>query len=113
MHLVPPSPALFRLWGFEARLAQLQGRIEEAREGWLDVLAFSGYSQLPRVRAQALYPPRRLDFEMEAFARAPERLAQLHEEGLEPYLPGPSGRANYPSCRTGSHAPYPGQATLT
>ncbi|MFZ0829616.1 MAG: ATP-binding protein [Thermoplasmata archaeon] len=87
LHLVPPSPALFRLWGFEARLAQLQGRIEEAREGWLDVLAFSGYSQLPRVRAQALYRLAGLNFEMEAFARGRKRLAQLHEEGLEPYLP--------------------------
>jgi len=87
LHLVPPSPALFRLWAFEARLAQLQGRFEEAREGWHDVLAYSGYSQLPRVRAQALFRLARLNFELDAFDRARMRLAQLHEEGLVPYLP--------------------------
>jgi tetratricopeptide (TPR) repeat protein len=87
LHLVPPSPALLRLWGFEARLAQIQGRIEEAREGWLDVLAYSGYAQLPRTRAQALFRLARLNVEMEAFSRARKRLLQLREEGLEPYLP--------------------------
>ena len=87
LHLVPPSPALFRLWGFEARLAQLQGRFEEAREGWLDVLAHSGYSQLPRTRAQALFRLAALNLEMHVPDRARKRIDQLHEEGLEPYLP--------------------------
>lgn len=87
LHLVPPSPALFRLWGFEARLAQLQGRIEEAREDWLDILAHAGYCQLPRTRAQALFRLARLNFQMGSFDRSRRRLEQLQAEGLEPYLP--------------------------
>jgi hypothetical protein len=87
LHLIPPSPALFRVWGFEARLAQRQGRVEEAREGWLDVLAYSGYSQLPRTRAQALIRLAALNLEMRAPQRAQKRIDQLREEGLESYLP--------------------------
>lgn len=87
LHLVPPSPALLRLWGFQARLAQKQGRLEEARETWLDLLAHSGYLQLPRSRAQALFRLARLNLETQAVARAQHRLEQLREEGLEPYLP--------------------------
>ncbi len=87
LHLMPPSPALFRLWGFEARLAQLQGRIEEAREDWLDILAHAGYCRLPRTRAQALFRLARLNFQMGSFDRSRRRLEQLQAEGLEPYLP--------------------------
>ncbi|MGC2289414.1 MAG: hypothetical protein WA688_06115, partial [Thermoplasmata archaeon] len=87
LHLVPPSPALFRVWGFEARLARLEGRLDDAREGWLDVLAHSGYCQLPRTRAQALFRLASLNLEMQALERAQSRLGQLRDEGLEPYLP--------------------------
>ena len=87
LHLVPPSPALLRVWGFEARLSQVQGHIEEAREGWLDVLAHSGYCHLPRSRAQALFRLARLNLRMAVFDRAQRRLQQLQQEGLEAYLP--------------------------
>ena len=87
LHLVPPSPALLRVWGFEARVAQLEGRFEEAREGWLDILAHSGYSQLRRSRAQALLRLAALNLEMGVPSRAQKRLDQLREEGLEPDLP--------------------------
>ncbi|MCI4353721.1 MAG: ATP-binding protein [Thermoplasmata archaeon] len=87
LHLVPPSSPLFRVWGFEARLALMQGRIEEAREGWLDVLAHSMYSHLPRTRAQALFRLASLDVELEANDRAKLRLDELRQEGLEAFLP--------------------------
>ncbi len=87
LHLIPPSPALFRLWGLEARLGEHQGRIDEAREVWLDVLAQSGYSRLPRTRAQALFRLARLNLKMQAPDRARARIEQLEQEGLTPYLP--------------------------
>lgn len=87
LHLIPPSSPLFRVWGFEARLAQMQGRIEEAREGWLDVLTHSVYAHLPRTRAQALFRLAALDLDVEAIDRARLRLDELRLEGLEPFLP--------------------------
>jgi tetratricopeptide (TPR) repeat protein len=87
LHLVPPSPPLFRLWGFEARLAQQQGRFEEAREGWLDLLAHSSYAQQPRIRAQTIYRLAALNLEMHVPGRAQQRIEQLRKEELEPYLP--------------------------
>ncbi|MCI4347647.1 MAG: ATP-binding protein [Thermoplasmata archaeon] len=87
LHLIPPSTPLFRLWGFEARLALMQGRIEEAREGWLDVLAHSVYSNLPRNRAQALFRLASLDLGVEAFERARQRLDEIRQQGLERFLP--------------------------
>jgi AAA ATPase domain len=87
LHLVPPSPALIRVWGFEARLARLEGHFEEAREEWLDVLAHSGYAGLPRTRAQALYRLAALNLDLKVVSRAQNRLDQLAKEKLEPYLP--------------------------
>lgn len=87
LHLIPPSPPLFRVWGFQARLAQLQGRSEEAREEWLDLLAQSGYAHLPRTRAQVLFRLARLNLDIRAIDRARARLDQLHSEQLEVYLP--------------------------
>jgi hypothetical protein len=88
LHLVPPSPALLRVWGFEARVAQAQGQFEEAREGWLDLLAHGGYCQLPQTRAQAIFRLAALNLEMHVPERAQKRIEQLHAEGLVPYLPG-------------------------
>jgi len=51
------------------------------------VLAHSGYSQLPRTRAQALFRLAALNLEMHVPDRARKRIDQLREEGLEPYLP--------------------------
>ena len=45
------------------------------------------YAGLPRTRAQALFRLARLNLELQAFDRARQRLDQLHQEGLEPYLP--------------------------
>ena len=87
LHLMPPSPALFRLWGFQARLAAMGGRNDEARERWLDVLAHSGYCALPRTRAQTLFRLAALDLETRAIERARQWVGQLRQEGLEPYLP--------------------------
>lgn len=87
LHLIPPSPPLFRVWAFEARLAQLQGRSEDAREGWLDILAQSGYAHLPRTRAQALFRLAQLDVDLQSLDRAQARLDQLRTEQLEAYLP--------------------------
>lgn len=86
LHVVPPGPALFRVWGFEARLAQQAGRFDEAREIWLDVLAQGGYCQLPRTRALALLRLAQLDVEMETLDRVRLRVDQLRAEGLEPFL---------------------------
>jgi hypothetical protein len=88
LHLVPPSPALLRVWGLEARLAETQGRLDEAREVWLDILAHAGYCRLPRTRAQALFRLTQLNLRMRAFDRARARVDQLRQEGLEAYLPG-------------------------
>lgn len=87
LHLVPPSPALLRVWGLEARWAETQGRLDEAREVWLDILAHAGYCQLSRTRAQALYRLAQLNLRMRAIDRAQLRIEQLHLEGLEAYLP--------------------------
>jgi hypothetical protein len=87
LHLVPPSPALLRLWGLEARVSEAQGQLEEAREIWLDVLAHAEYCDLPRTRAQALFRLARLSLRMQAVDRARMRIDQLRQEGLEPYLP--------------------------
>jgi tetratricopeptide (TPR) repeat protein len=87
LHVVPPGPALFRVWGFAARIAQQAGRFEEAREFWLDILAHGGYCQLPRTRALALLRLAHLDIEMQTLDRARVRIDQLREEKLESYLP--------------------------
>lgn len=86
LHLVPPSPGLLRIWGQEARRAESQGRLDDAREIWLDVLAHAGYCQLLRTRAQAVFRLAQLDFKMQAIDRAVRRVEQLRDEGLEPYL---------------------------
>ncbi|HLY76914.1 MAG TPA: hypothetical protein VKT21_03415, partial [Thermoplasmata archaeon] len=87
LHLVPPSPAMFRVWASEARLAQVQGRPEEAREVWVDLLTQSGYAKMPGTRAEALFGLARLDVDVKAMERARQRIDQLREEGLDPYLP--------------------------
>jgi hypothetical protein len=87
LHLVPPSPSLLRVWGLEARLAESQGRLDEAREIWLDILAHAGFCGLLRIRAQALFRLAQLNLEMRAIDRARARVEQLHQEGLEAYLP--------------------------
>lgn len=92
LHIVPPGPALFRVWGFEAQTAQRAGRFEEAREVWLDVLAHSGYSHLARTRALTLLRLAQLDVAMQTLDRARERLDQIRTEGLGPLLPAPLQR---------------------
>lgn len=99
LHLIPPSPALFRIWALESRIAELDGRIDEAREVWLDVLALSGYAHLPRTRAQALYRLARINLKMQAPDRARLRIEQLDQEGLVPCLPSRSA-ADLPALRS-------------
>jgi hypothetical protein len=87
LHLIPPCPALFRQWGFAARLAQIQGRGDDAREQWLDSLAQAGYAGLPRIRARALVRLARLSASQKDFGAARSRLDQLNAEGLASQLP--------------------------
>ncbi len=87
LHLLPPSPTLLRCWNFEARLARQQGRNDEARERWLDLVAHAGFSHLPRWRASGLVQLSQLEMGVGAADRAREYMEQLDKEELRAALP--------------------------
>ncbi len=54
LHLIPPSPALLRLWVLEGRQLALNDSLDAARDRWEAVAEEPGGDSIPRLRAEAL-----------------------------------------------------------
>lgn len=116
LHLIPPSPALLRLWLLEGRQNALNDLRDAARDRWEAIIDEPGPTTLPRLLAEAavrlalLEYPRRPDRAEELVGRLKEpeiaaglppgssswigeleRLAPQSENGGSPLPPPPAG----------------------
>ena len=116
LHLLPPSPALLRLWLLEGRQAALNDLRDWARDRWGAIADEPGPTSIPRIRAEAvvrlalLEYPRRPD-------QAEALVALLKEPELAEALPpewsswlGGLERLAPESENGGSSLPPPGSA---
>ena len=75
LHLLPPSPALLRLWLLEGRWNALNDLTEAARDRWEAIVDLRGAAVIPRVRGEALVRLTLLEH-----VHHPERANELGEE---------------------------------
>ena len=86
LHLLPPSPALLRLWLLEGRQAALNDLRDPARDRWEAIVEAPGPTLIPRIRAEATVRLALLEY-----ARRPDRaealVALLQDSELAAALP--------------------------
>ncbi len=79
LHLLPPSPALLKLWLLEGRHHARNDRADAARDRWEAIVDEPGPVAIPRLRAEAMVRLALLEY-----PRRPERAAELATELARP-----------------------------
>lgn len=110
LHLLPPSPALFRFWVLEGRFLAIEDLTEAARDRWLAVADKPGSSSLPRPRAEALLRLALLEYARKCTEEADSLQRRLVEpstlsalpmswQALVPDLAGVASRSEHGGAR--------------
>ncbi len=86
LHLLPPSPALLRLWLLEGRQAALNDLRDPARDRWEAIVEEAGPTTIPRIRAETVLRLALLEYPLRP-DRAEELAARLREPELSGALP--------------------------
>ena len=81
LHLLPPSPALLKLWLLEGRYHALNEQADAARDRWEAIVDEPGPATIPRLRAEATVRLALLEY-----PRRPERAAVLVADLERPEL---------------------------
>ena len=79
LHLLPPSPALLRLWLLEGRQAAVNDLREAARDRWEAIVDEPGPTAIPRIRTEAVVRLALLEY-----PRRPDRAEELVRALREP-----------------------------
>jgi AAA ATPase domain len=86
LHLLPPSPALFRLWLLEGRLHAVNDNADPARDRWQAIADGSGSTTIPRLRSEATVRLALLEYGRDPDV-ARDLVVQLKNSEVEDALP--------------------------
>ncbi|MGI0129253.1 MAG: AAA family ATPase [Thermoplasmata archaeon] len=87
LHLIPPSPALLRLWLLEGRQRALNEETTSARDRWEAIADEPAVSGIPRLRAEALVRLALLEFTSGRPELAEESVRRLDDDDLRGAIP--------------------------
>jgi tetratricopeptide (TPR) repeat protein len=87
LHLIPPSPALLRLWILEGRHLALNDALDAARDRWEAVAEEPGGDSIPRLRVEALVRLALMEHSLKRTEEAAELTQKLSAPELRPAWP--------------------------
>jgi len=87
LHLMPPSPALLRLWLLEARQLAVSDSVDGARERWQAIVDEPPADSIPRFRSEAMVRLALLEYASGHKDRGDELAARLENPEIRSALP--------------------------